>query len=64
MSNIKDKIENSGYYKYQGIAPEGFILIPEGIIEELKDFENWKEFKSSGGYDWIEKKSKEILKNY
>jgi hypothetical protein len=41
---IKEKIENSHYYKYDGIAPEGFILIPEQTLERLKDFDYWKEW--------------------
>jgi len=58
---IEYKIKNSGYYKFQAVAPEGFILVPEEVIEQLKDFDNWKEFK----YDpnWIENRSKEILKD-
>ena len=42
---IKEKIENSHYHKYDGIAPEGFILIPEQTLERLKDFDYWKEWK-------------------
>ncbi len=61
MSDIQEKIDNSGYYKYQGIAPEGFVLIPEEIISDLQDFDNWKEFKLRG-YSWIEERSKEHLK--
>ena len=41
---IKEKIENSHYYKYDGIAPEGFILVPEQTLERLKDFDYWKEW--------------------
>ena len=44
---IKDKIEYSHYHKYDGIAPEGFILIPEITLERLKDFEFWKEWKNN-----------------
>ena len=45
MSNIEEKIKHSHYYKYQGIAPEGFVLIPEEALERLKDFDTWKEWK-------------------
>jgi hypothetical protein len=45
MDNIEEKIKYSHYYKYQGIAPEGFILIPEEALEHLKDFDTWKEWK-------------------
>lgn len=52
---------DSGYHKYDGIAPDGFILVPAEIIEKLKVFENWKEFIHCP--NWIEDKSKEFLKN-
>jgi hypothetical protein len=42
---IKEKIKNSHYYKFEGIAPEGFILIPEEVLEKLRDFDTWKEWK-------------------
>jgi hypothetical protein len=61
LSDIQEKIENSGYYKYQGIAPEGFTLIPDEVIQDLRDFDNWKEFKSSGAV-WLEERSKKVLK--
>ena len=62
MSLIQEKIENSAFYKYSGIAPEGFILIPEEILLELQDFDNWKEFKKDGAY-WLEERSKKLLRN-
>jgi hypothetical protein len=59
-NNIDEKIKDSGYHKFLGIAPEGFTLVPNEVIELLKDFDNWKEFK----YDpiWIETKSKELFR--
>ena len=42
---IKEKVEHSHYHKYEGIAPEGFLLIPEQTLERLKDFDYWKEWK-------------------
>lgn len=63
MSEIQEKIENSGFYKYQGIAPEGFILVPVEVIEELRDFDNWKEFKHQS-FAWLDEKSKQALKKY
>jgi len=59
---IEYKIKDSGYYKFQGTAPEGFVLVPEEVIEKLRDFDNWKEFK----YDpnWIENQSKEAVKKF
>ena len=44
---VREKIENSHFHKYDGIAPEGFILIPEQTLERLKDFETWKELKNN-----------------
>ena len=43
---IKEKIKYSHYYKFQGIAPEGFILVPLEVLELLKDFDTWKEWKN------------------
>ena len=43
--NIKEKIENSHYHKFEGVAPEGFILVPEDVLEQLRDFDTWKEWK-------------------
>ena len=57
--NIQEKIKNAHYHKYDGIAPEGFVLIPEEVVNELKDFDKWKEFISDE--KWLEKRSKEIL---
>jgi len=59
---IEYKIMNSGYHKFEGIAPEGFVLVTLEVIEQLKDFDNWKEFK----YDqnWIENKSKELINKF
>lgn len=47
MDKIKEKIKNSHYHKFQGVAPEGFILIPEQALEKLKDFDIWKEWKNN-----------------
>ena len=59
--NLEDKIKDAGYHKFSGIAPDGFVLIPEEVIEDLKDFDNWKEFKIQE--DWIERQSKKVLTN-
>jgi hypothetical protein len=58
---IKEKIDYSEYYKFGGIAPEGFTLVPNEVIELLKDFDNWKEFKNDP--NWIEEMSKNTLKS-
>ncbi len=63
LTEIEEKIENSGFYKYQGIAPEGFILVPVEVIEDLQDFDNWKEFKNEG-FAWLDERSKQALKKY
>lgn len=47
MTDIKEKIKDSHYHKFTGIAPDGFILVPEEVLEQLKDFDVWKEWKSN-----------------
>lgn len=42
--DIKKKIKNAHYYKFDGIAPDGFILLPKDTLERLKDFDFWKEW--------------------
>jgi hypothetical protein len=32
--------------RYSGVAPEGFILLHEKTIQDLQDFEIWKEWKN------------------
>ena len=44
---IKEKIKDSHYYKFAGITPEGFVMIPEKTLERLKEFEFWKEWKNN-----------------
>lgn len=60
LKMIKEKIEFSEYYKYNGIAPEGFTLLPNELLDELKTLENWLDFKEDP--NWVEKNSKNILK--
>jgi hypothetical protein len=44
--DIKKILEERGPTgKLEGIAPEGFVLVHENALEELKDFEVWKEWK-------------------
>ena len=31
--------------KFGGVAPEGFVLVHEKALEQLKDFETWKRWK-------------------
>ncbi len=44
---IDEKIKYSHYHKYDGIAPEGFVLISENVLEKLKEFDTWKEWKNN-----------------
>ena len=47
MIDIKKILEEEGpMKKYDGVAPDGFILISEGALEELKVFDTWKEWKN------------------
>jgi len=44
--DIKKIIKEEGHIrKFNGVAPDGFILVHEKSLEELKDFEVWKEWK-------------------
>jgi hypothetical protein len=46
MINILEIIKEEGpIRKFDGVAPEGFILVHQDTLEELKDFEVWKEWK-------------------
>lgn len=52
---IKDKIKKAHYLKLLGNIPEGFVMVHEKVIEDLKDFDNWKDFKYNSNY--IEEKN-------
>ena len=45
MSKIttKEIVKN----RYLGVAPEGFVLLLEKTIQDLNDFEIWKEWKNN-----------------
>lgn len=46
LVNVKKILEEEGEVrKFNGVAPEGFILIHEKALESLKDFETWKMWK-------------------
>lgn len=48
MIDVKKILNEEGpIRKYEGIAPEGFILVHEKTIEDLKDFETWKSWKNN-----------------
>lgn len=47
MIDIKQILnEHGSIKKFDGIAPEGFILIHEKTLEQLKDFDVWKDWKN------------------
>jgi hypothetical protein len=47
MTNIKEILEKEGpMLKLSNVAPEGFILVHEKTLEDLKDFETWKSWKN------------------
>ncbi len=57
MVNIKEILEKDGEVrKFSGVAPEGFVLVHEKTLEDLKEFETWKEWKH--GYLSIEELNK------
>lgn len=58
---MKERIANSSYYKFSGVAPEGFVLVPDVVLESLKETENWNQFKNDNNF--IENKTKEYLRN-
>ena len=48
MTNIKEILEKEGpMLKLSNVAPEGFVLVHEKTLEDLKDFENWKSWKNN-----------------
>jgi hypothetical protein len=55
----KREIKDSYFHKFEGIAPEGFLLVPEELFDLLKDFDNWKEFKHN--LEWVYDNSKKIV---
>ena len=60
IKKMEIDLKNQPYNKFNGVAPEGMVLVPVEILEQLKDFDVWKEFKY-GGTDWIISKSVELF---
>jgi hypothetical protein len=58
---IKEKIKDSNYYKLIGNVPEGFVMVHEKVLEGLKDFDNWREFKHNDEY--IKQKNIDICRS-
>jgi hypothetical protein len=49
LVNIKKVLEERGEVgKFDGVAPEGFVLVHEKALEQLKDFDTWKMWKHNG----------------
>jgi hypothetical protein len=47
MVDVKKILEEEGpMRKYDGLAPEGFVLVCEKTLEDLKIFDIWKEWKN------------------
>jgi hypothetical protein len=47
MINIKEILEKEGEIrKFVGVSPEGFVLVHEKTLEELKDFDVWRDWKN------------------
>lgn len=48
VSNIKEYLEKSkGLHKFGGVVPEGFIMLHEKTLEDLKNFDTWKSWKNN-----------------
>ena len=48
MVDIKKILDEKGsILKFSGVAPEGFILVHEKTLEDLKDFDTWKSWKNN-----------------
>jgi len=45
MSKITTKVIVKN--RYSGVAPEGFVLLHEKTIQDLQNFEIWKEWKNN-----------------
>ena len=46
MIDIKKLIKEEGYIrKFEGVAPEGFVLVHEKTFEDLKNWHVWEQWK-------------------
>ena len=46
MIDLQKILEEEGEVrKFGGVAPEGFVLVHEKTLENLKEFETWKMWK-------------------
>jgi hypothetical protein len=45
--NIKEILEKEGNVRrFVGVAPEGFVLVHEKTLEDLRDFDLWLEWRN------------------
>lgn len=45
--DIKKILEEEGIErKFQGCAPDGFVLVHEKTLDDLKDFDVWKDWRN------------------
>ena len=45
--NIEKILEEEGNVRrFVGVAPEGFVLVHEKTLQDLQDFEIWREWKN------------------
>ena len=48
MIDVKKILEEHGHVKrFEGCAPDGFVLVHEKTIEDLMDFDVWKDWKNN-----------------
>lgn len=46
MIDIKKLIKEEGHIrKFEGVAPEGFVLVHEKTLEDLKNWYIWEQWK-------------------
>ena len=43
---MKPSREDIKKNRYVGVAPEGYTLVRNEVLEELKDFDTWKSWKN------------------
>jgi hypothetical protein len=43
---MKPSREDIKKKRYTGVAPEGYTLVRNEVLEELKDFDTWKSWKN------------------
>ena len=46
LRDMKPSREDIKKNRYNGVAPEGYTLVRNEVLEELKDFDVWKAWKN------------------